>query len=259
MLIACSPAQQVEVPPTSSPSGAPSSRPAASRPASGGDHAAFDELLARHVRDERVDYDAWRRDDAAALEGYLQQLAEVEPASLARAERLAFYINLYNATMIREVLDRLVDGYSPAADDFAVFKAPVVALKSGRVSLNHLENEIIRPDFGDPRIHVALVCAARSCPPILPRAYVADDLDEVLDANMRRFVADPSRNRVDHDAQRMELSKIFEWYADDFGGAEGVAGYVAKYLPGDRAAAGYAVTHSEYSWTLNLAAPAAGG
>ena len=88
------------------------------------------------------------------------------------------------------------------------------------ISLNHLEHEIIRKQFKDPRIHVALVCAAKSCPPLLNRAYRADDLDKVLDENMKRFVTDASRNQIDDEKRELRLSKIFEWYPADFGGKD---------------------------------------
>lgn len=120
----------------------------------------------------------------------------------------------------------------------------------GRVmSLNELEHDVIRPTFKDPRIHVALVCAARSCPQILPRAYRADDLAAVLEGNMRRFVNDPIRNPIDAANKKLRLSKIFDWYADDFGGKEKVAAYVDKYHPED--VADWPVEFVEYDWSLN--------
>ncbi|MCB9869181.1 MAG: DUF547 domain-containing protein [Planctomycetes bacterium] len=214
------------------------------------DHAVFDSLLRERVRDQRVDYAAIRKHDAARLRDYLTRLAGVEPDRLATSERLAFYINLYNATMIQAVVDRLRPGYSPQDNDFAVFKEPLVGLRGGRVSLDHLENQIIRKQFAEPRIHVALVCGARSCPPLLPRAYTGADLEQLLDANMRRFVADPTRNRIDPAHGVLELSKIFEWYAADFGGPEALVGFLQKYVTADLA--GSKPTFRAYSWELNI-------
>lgn len=218
-------------------------------------HAPFDALLRRHVRDERVDYLTWRDHDADELARYLDRLAAVEPAKLGRDERLAFYINLYNATMIGAVLRRVDATYSPSANDWSVFDEKLVRVAGRELSLDQLEHEIVRKEFGDPRIHVALVCAAESCPPLLPRAYRGDDLDEVLEANMRRFVRDPRRNRIERDP--LELSKLFEWYAADFGGAEAVPAWVARYA-GNPELAEREVEFIEYSWTLNLAEPARG-
>ncbi len=213
-------------------------------------HAGFDSLLRQTVRDQRVDYTAIARDHAPALHGYLDELAQVDVAALPRDAQLAYYLNLYNASMIQAVLDRRKPGWSPAADDFAVFKAKLVRLRGRTITLNELENDIIRPTFKDPRIHAALVCGARSCPPLLARAYRAEDLDAVLTANVQQWIAnDPQRNRIDHAARRLRLSQIFNWFAVDFGGAAALPAYVGKYLQRD--VSGYKVEYLDYDWTLN--------
>lgn len=214
------------------------------------DHASFDAILRATVRGDRVDYDALKRDHAGRLKAYLDQLAEVDDRALLWGEeRLAFYINLYNASMFQAVLDRYTEGWTPAADSFRVFDDKVVRLKDRQISLNHLENEIIRKEFVEPRIHVALVCGARSCPTIRDRAYDPRTLDETLDENMRGFLASGFRNRVDRRNQKLLLSHIFDWYADDFGGKDRVAAYVDRYVSGD--VSGYAVEFIEYQWDLN--------
>ena len=214
-------------------------------------HAPLDALLGEFVRGQNIDYPALRVRGWDRLTGYLAALAATDPAELPRDERLAYYINLYNASMIREVGLRLRPGYSPSENDWGVFEEPVVVVGDAKFSLNHLENEIIRPEFGEPRIHVALVCAAASCPPILPRAYEAADLDEVLEANMKRFVVDRQRNQIDD--QRVAVSQIFNWYKVDFGGDEGLPKYLARYTGRDLG--GRTIEFLEYSWELNLAKP----
>ena len=218
-------------------------------------HAEWDDVLTRHVRGGRVDYLLVRRDEAGRLDRYLEHLARVDHRALPRSERMALYINAYNATMVREVARRIKAAYSVASDDFALFDEKVVRLKEGRLSLNELEHRIVRP-IGDPRIHAALVCAARSCPPLIPRAYRAADLDRVLDANVRRWLNDPALNRVDATGKRLFLSRIFEWYAVDFGGKDGIGSWVDRYLKGD--VAGFEVGFLDYDWRLNVAAPASG-
>lgn len=212
------------------------------------DHERFDRILAASVRDELVDYRLIRENWREELKRYLAEMAEVDPDGLDRHDRLAFYINLYNATMIRAVVDER-PGFNPADDDFAIFKRPLVALDGERLSLDALEHEIVRKKFDEPRIHVALVCAALSCPPILPRAYRGEDLDAVLEANMRRFVNDPTRNRIDHEARTLELSSLFDWFAEDFGGKQAVPAYVGAYTDGKTK--GYSVSFLPYSWELN--------
>ncbi len=229
------------------------------------DHSAFDALLRAHVRDERVDYLVLRTRDWAALTAYLDEIASVEPDGLARDDRLAFYINLYNASMIRAAARLYRDvprgtweffGYDEASTSWRVFDDPYVRLDGREISLNALK-AIIRSEYPDePRIHVALVCGARSCPPLIPRAYAGADVDTVLEDRMRHFVTGGTRNRFDHVARTMELSQLFEWYADDFGGRAALPDLIGRSLGRD--VSGYETSYLEYDWSLNIA-PAATG
>lgn len=215
------------------------------------EHADFDAILRDVVRGDRVDYARARDRHAPALRRYLDRLSETDPDALPQKQRLAFYLNLYNATMLDAVLQRGGSRFRPSDEDFAVFKAPLVRLSGRRVALNDLENGIIRPQFNDPRIHAALNCAAVSCPPLLARAYRGDDLDAVLDENVRRWLADPSRNVVDEAARVLRLSRIFDWYGQDFGGPEALRDYVGRALGRDFS--GWRVEFLDYDWTLNAA------
>ncbi|MDW8263555.1 MAG: DUF547 domain-containing protein [Phycisphaerales bacterium] len=223
--------------------------PAAGAP--GSDHTQFDAILREVVRGERVDYQKIKSDHLPALRSYLAMLAEARPSDASRAEQLAFYINLYNATMIQAVIDRDPTKFKPSDNDFAVFKEKLVRAEGRTLSLNELENDVIRPRFNDPRVHAALVCAAVSCPPILNRAYRADDLDQVLTENVRRWLNDPKRNEIDEANRTLRLSRIFEWYAPDFGGAGKLADFVSLYLGRD--VRGFAIEFKEYDWSLNAA------
>jgi len=216
----------------------------------GFDHSNFHKILRQTVRDQRVDYLAIRRDHRLLLKCYLDRLATFDPAPLQRQQKLALYINLYNATVIDAVIERYRDGYRVSEKDFAVFKKSLVRVAGQTMSLNDLEHKLIRPQFKDPRVHAALVCAAGSCPALLPRAYHARDLDEVLEMNVRCFIVDPCRNQVDHKKKQLRLSKIFQWYADDFGGKKAIAEYVNRYHPDE--VGDYAVSFIEYSWDLNI-------
>ncbi|MEO0481538.1 MAG: DUF547 domain-containing protein [Planctomycetota bacterium] len=215
-------------------------------------HQPFDEILHEHVRDERVDYLAIRDLEMAKLVDYLDAMAEIDPARLEADDRLAFYINVYNATMIRTVSERFVDGWNPSLNEFGVFEESLVHLRGSQVTLNHLENDIIRPTFKDARIHAALVCAARSCPPILDHAYRGEDLQETLESKMQAFVRDSSRNKLDQ--KKLGLSKLFEWYASDFGDNQrAVLGYVSRFAGKDLTRREFGTI--DYSWTLNQAVP----
>ncbi len=215
------------------------------------DHSQLDAILRANVRNERVDYANIRDNHKSTLSAYLDTLAKVDPADLPRNEQLAYYINLYNATVIHTILDRYNPGYSVSEDNFKIFdeKHCRTATATATFSLNHLENKIIRPTFKDPRIHAALNCAAASCPPIHNRAFTSATLDATLTHLMRAFVNDASRNTIDMKSRTLTLSKIFEWYAVDFGDKKGLAKYVNQYT--DKDVSSYTVTFQDYSWKLN--------
>ena len=214
------------------------------------DHVPFDRVLKRRVREGRVAYLEIRDHDLETLDTYLDALVKVDHTALERAAGFAFYTNLYNATVIREVIRRYHDAYSAAENDYALFNDETVRLWDGRVSLDHLEKKMMWDAFAEPRMHVTLVCAAVSCPPIIPRAYVAADLEEVLETNMRRFVAEGTRNEIDVANRSMRLSQIFNWYARDFGGEAEVPKYVDRYHAAD--VADFSIAFKEYDWSLNI-------
>lgn len=219
-------------------------------PAAEDPHAAFDAILAQVVRGERVDYALLAGTHRGALTAYLDTLAQLDPATLEASDRTAFHINLYNATMLEAVINRGPERFRPSDDGFKVFKEPLVRLKSGKVSLDHLEHEILRKHLREPRLHVALVCGAVSCPPLLARAYRGKDLEATLEANMKRFVADRTRNPIDHERRVLRLSQLFQWFRDDFGPDDAaIRQYVGRYLGRD--VSGYEIQHVDYDWNLN--------
>jgi Protein of unknown function, DUF547/Mannosylglycerate hydrolase MGH1-like glycoside hydrolase domain len=215
------------------------------------DHSAFDAVLKATVHDGLVDYATIRAHYRPALEGYLLEMSHNDPSKLPKPEYLAFLINQYNATMLLAVADSLRPGWGPSANSFGVFDSPLVHTNLGPISLNVLENEVIRRTFREPRVHFALVCAARSCPVLLPRAYVGRDLDATLAANFTRFVRDPSRNKFADSAKKMALSSIFKWYADDFSTMGGVPVAVSRALGRD--VTHYQIAYLDYDWSLNIA------
>ena len=214
------------------------------------DHAPLDRVLAGNVREGRVDYRAIGATRLSELDRYLDRLAAFDPTSLPRDERLAFAINLYNASMIRAVLDRMKDGWSPADSAFAVFHEPLVRTSAGRLSLDSLEHGVIRRRFHEPRVHVALVCAARSCPPLVARAYRGAGLDRTLERNLAAFATDSTRNRVDEPTRTLWLSPLFKWYAEDFAPLGGAAGVMSRAHRRDFS--GWTVAWRNYDWSLNV-------
>ena len=132
------------------------------------------------------------------------------------------------------------------------WKKKIVRLSNGIFSLDGIEHGIIRPEFQDPRIHFAVNRASRSCPPLASRPYTGENLDEQLDAVTRSLLNDPERTRLEGD--RLYLSKIFDWYAEDFGDP---VRFVLRYAQGDlqtrlrACGAGGRPAYLDYDWSLN--------
>jgi hypothetical protein len=219
-------------------------------PASG-----LDRTLARTVRDGRVDY-AGLRGDSGGLDGWLAAAAKVPEAAFQgwpRAERLAFLVNLYNAATLRLILDHYplesIRKIGPVWDPNKAWKLPVVAVFGRTVSLNQIEHEMIRPVFKEPRVHFALVCAAKGCPPLRSEAYAADRLEAQLDDQAKVFLGQRAKNRTEAAIRTAYLSPIFKWYMEDFGGSKAaVLRFLKPWFP---AGDGWAVEWTDYDWTLN--------
>lgn len=221
-----------------------------SQPSPTVEHSAWDALLKQVVRDEKVDYVAIRDRHRDKLRAYLEAMAKIDPAALSREEKLALFINLYNAWMIELVVDRYRPDFSAQESKGAIWDEAKVRLGDGRtVSLNTLEHQLIRKELADPRIHAALVCAAISCPPLSRDAYTGDRIDEQLNLAMRNWINDPQRNVIDAKNRQLRLSKIFRWYATDFGGTLNLPEYLSKYTGTD--IRGFDVTFLQYDWRLN--------
>jgi len=252
---------------TSSAASQPASQPATSQPAASQPvrdqgakdastddaaiHKPWDALLSKYLENERVDYPAWQNDGAgmAKLDRYLGTLATLKLDQLTRDQRLAYWINLYNAAMVDVVLDRYEPGYTVSENNWGVFKEEFIDSPEGKVSLDGIEHEIIRKRWDEPGIHAALVCGAVSCPPLIHDAYTGATVQKTLEANLKRWINNPARNQIDHDTRTLRLSSIFDWYAKDFGGKDNLANFVNNYT--DRDVSGYSVAFLDYDWSLN--------
>lgn len=218
------------------------------------DHRLWDEIVQAHVDDDgRVAYRRLRESDAARLDTYLEALARADAAAMPVRERLAFYINGYNATVLRSVLKGRTAESLVSRARFFRFDEHTIAGRS--ISLEDLENEIIRKEFGDPRIHFALVCASTSCPKLAKRAYTAENLDALLDERGRAFLADRSRNPLGQ-SDTLVVSAIFKWFAEDFEARAGsVQEFLATWLDQDAPAClakrACRLSYADYDWSLN--------
>jgi hypothetical protein len=219
-------------------------------------HQTLDELLRVNVQDGAVDYPGIETD--GRLYPYMASLDRVDPNAFASDDKLAFWVNSYNAFAIKGILDR----YSPTTlwGRYRYFIAREYRVGGEAINLYDLERRILIP-FHEPRIHFAIVCASLSCPKLQPWAYRGDRLEEQLDQVTRAFVNDPSRNRFDREQKIAYLSKIFDWFSGDF---EAHAGSLQKYiqryvddpdLTRELEVERYTVRFLEYDWSLNGTPP----
>jgi hypothetical protein len=210
----------------------------------------YDALLRADVREGAPDWEVLRRLDLPRLEAYLDRLARIDERALPPAERTAFRINLYNAAFLRLATPLSNGPWPPARGDLAILCVPAVPRPWGAISLDSLQR-LLRAEAHDPRVLVALWCGARSCPPLAPGAFRGDGLDAALAARMRAFLRDPAFNRVDRGGRTLRLSRLFDWYAADFGGPAGVLAAVG-YATGEDVR-GWKVTFQDYDWNLATA------
>ena len=227
------------------------------------DHSAFDRLLRAHVSDGLVDYDAFR--DATAFRGYL---ASLERASLAGAddeERLAFWINVYNAYTIQLIVShgeresiRNVNRTLGVLRLKGPWSEPIVRAAGRTLTLDDVQHRIIRKDFHDPRIHFALVAAAKSSPPLRSEAYTGAALDAQLFDQGRRFLTDTTTNQIA--TQYPRLSPIFTYYKADFGNSRSdLGGYLATWFDGETKkkleSGRFGMREMPFDWSLNAKPP----
>jgi Protein of unknown function, DUF547 len=176
------------------------------------DHSEYNALLMKHVNSKGlVNYQGFK--SSATFKNYIKALATADISSFSKNEKLAFYINAYNALVIRQVIDNLPISSPMDVKGFFTDKKFTVARK--KLSLNTLEKKRIIP-LGGSLVHFAVVCAAKSCPKLLPKAYTSANVSKLLKDNARAFVNDKASNKLDKKANILHLSKIFEWYEDDF-------------------------------------------
>lgn len=228
------------------------------------DHGAWAALLSAYlvVRSDgvdRFDYGAVSDADRKRLDDYLNALAATQVSELARPEQMAFWINLYNALTVQVVLDhypvksiRDID-ISPGLFADGPWDKDLIEVEGRPLSLNDVEHRILRPIWKDARIHYAVNCASIGCPELARRPYLAESLDRDLDAAARAFVNSPEAVRIS--SGRIVVSKIYDWFVEDFGGGErGVLDHLKAYAAPElrqRLEAINDLEETQYDWRLN--------
>jgi len=222
----------------------------------GADQELLSRVLRDRVRGGLVDYASLSRD--GRLDDYIESLRTTDPDTLAsQKDRMAFWINAYNALTLNLVIEHLPlrSIRDIAQDGMGPWDIPVVEIAGIQLTLNAIENEILRKEFAEPRIHMALVCAARSCPALREEAYTGATLERQLEDNTRRFMRDTTKNRYESSTGTLWLSEIFSWFAGDFAAAYGtMLEFARRYYP---IAEGQHVVirYVPYDWSLNAIEP----
>jgi hypothetical protein len=203
------------------------------------------------VKGRFVDYDAVaaQRD---ALKAYLAAVATADVSSLKPKDKLAFYTNAYNAT----VLDAVLENGRPKSvlDVKGFFDGVKHTIAGEELTLNQLEEKKIR-SAGDPRVHFAVNCASFDCPPLMGRAFSGKSWEKDLEKLTREFLTRPTEVKVDDAAKTVAVVQLFEWYQKDWGDEAKVRAFIAKYVPKDVAAKvqdpAYKLTYRPYDWRPN--------
>jgi hypothetical protein len=219
------------------------------------DYGTYAELLQAHVREGVVDYAGFKADEAR-LDDYLARNGRVNPESLSREDRFAYYINAYNAWTIKLILTGY-PGVKSIKDLGSLLQSPwkkeFVRINAKTLTLDDIEHSILRPRFKDPRVHFAIVCASKSCPPLIAEPYVGAVLDAQLNRSTRDFLNTSANYRLDNNT--FWVSSIFKWFAEDFN--KDVVGFyvnhaeanLKKSLEANRGR--IEVKYLDYDWSLN--------
>lgn len=234
------------------------------------DYAAYAEILQTYVDAEGlVDYSALQA-ERASLDGFVAQLGAISPTAYegwSEADQIAFLINAYNAITLQSIIDqqplKASIRHIPGVWNFR--QHPVLGQ---RLTLDAIEHDILRPDFSEPRIHAALVCAAISCPPLRQEPFTGANLEEQLDDQTQRWLDGPHGLSIDRSQNQVAISSIFDWFGEDwqprydapdqFTGSpkeRAALNFIGNYLsPDDQAylaEGNYRLSYLNYDWALN--------
>lgn len=230
------------------------------------DYRPWGDLLAKYYDPAKgMNYKALKAQDKTTLDNLRRQMAAVDVLTLSRQDQLAYWINLYNISVVGIVVDNYpVESIRDLSTDpvirLNIFKKDLVDTKRGKVSLNDIENEKVRNGFKDPRIHFAINCAAESCPPIRIEPYAGSRINEQLEDQTRKFLNGPNGVRLEKKGVKltMRTTKIMDWFQGDFGKwGGGTVQFIFRYVTPDKrrliqnAGSQIDLVYDEYSWKLN--------
>ena len=231
------------------------------------DNSLFTGILNKYVKGGLVDYKNLKND--TRLDDYIDQLSETDPRAFKNIDDVkAFWINVYNAYTIKFIIEEYpVESindlhwgglYLGTVLGTTVWDDDKILINNVKLSLNNVEHDTLRKSIGDERIHFVLVCASISCPNMRNEAYEGFKLNGQLEEEARNFFNDQTKNRFDPETKTAHLSKILEWYGDDFGNnKQEILKYVTNYLNEDLANKinasinEWQIEFLDYNWDLN--------
>jgi hypothetical protein len=227
------------------------------------DYTAWNHILKTYYDPARgMDYAHLKAKDARTLESLRQQLGKVNVAALNRKQQLAYWINVYNVNSVATVVENYpVKSIRDVSTDpirrLNVFSKERIPFNGELLSLDDVENKKIREGFHDPRIHFAINCAAKSCPPIRPEAFNGETIDSQLDDQVRKFLT-AARFEKSGEALIVHVTKIVDWFGKDFEAwGAGRVQFIRRFVAPDKqkliddARSDVKLEYDDYDWDLN--------
>ena len=246
-------------------------------------YSHFATVLNTYVNDQgMVDYKELTA-NRESLDRFAEQIAELSPTAYQTwndKEKIALWINAYNAFTLKLIIDNY-----PIKSSFAAslrfpknsirqipghWKKVTFIVMGKEMTLNDIEHNTLRKDFNEPRIHMALVCAAMGCPPLLNEPYTGERLDEQFADRTNALLSDPEKFHIDRVKKQVYLSPIFKWFEDDFMKTYGTDEKFEKFSKGKRAVLNFispflsdtdrtflietekfSIEYLDYDWSLN--------
>jgi hypothetical protein len=219
-------------------------------------HATWDKLLQKYVKDGTVDYKGFSS-EIKALDVYLEKLEKEDLSSCSPGQKLAFWINAYNAFTVKLILNHYpIKSIRKINNPWG---QRVWKVAGQTLSLDHIEHKILRKEYKEPRIHLAIVCASIGCPDLQDFAFRGDKINEQLVLVTKKFFASAKHFHIKEDGDRViiYISKIFNWFGKDFGkNKEERIAFMLTYLDQSTAdkikqAKSLKIKYLPYDWNLN--------
>ena len=215
------------------------------------DHSQWNSLLSDHVSSSgKVDYKGFKS-DKAKLQKYLDELeTNTVSSDWSSSEIKAYWINAYNAYTVKLMVDNypLKSIKDLKFDGKSAWDRKWIKIGGSTLSLNDIEHKKLRAKYNEPRIHFAVNCASFSCPILLNEAYTASKLESQLTKQAKRFINDSSRNKISSD--KVQISKLFDWYKDDFTSKGSIIAFLNKYST-VKINESASVSYLTYNWSIN--------